>query len=81
MKEVKEKLNDYFARIDGYSLTDEQLKAIKEAGVKDVTLAIMDSKRIINGGVAVRSMIDHLTRRFGGKQTFSKLRKRGSHKQ
>jgi len=45
MKEVREKLNGYFAKIDGYSLTDSQLKAIKDVGIKDVTLTVMDSKR------------------------------------
>ena len=42
MKEVREKLNSYFAKINGYKLTDEQLQAI--GGMRDVTLTIMDGK-------------------------------------
>ncbi|GEM_PF-3491226 len=45
MKKVKEKLNGYFARLNGYNLTADQLVTINELGVKDVTLAVMDSQR------------------------------------
>ena len=45
MKKVREKLNDYFARLNGYNLTADQLATINELGVKDVTLVVMDSQR------------------------------------
>ncbi|AIY90048.1 hypothetical protein [Geoglobus acetivorans] len=45
MKDVRERLNGYFAKIDGYTLSESQLKTIKDSGVRDVTLAVMDSKR------------------------------------
>lgn len=44
MKEITEKLNSYFAHINGYNLTEEQLAAIDEMGVDDVTLTVMDNK-------------------------------------
>ncbi|ADB57909.1 hypothetical protein [Archaeoglobus profundus] len=45
MKKVREKLNGYFARLNGYNLTADQLEAICKMGVSDVTLAVMDSQR------------------------------------
>ncbi len=45
MAKVREKLNGYFARLNGYNLTADQLEAICKMGVSDVTLAVMDSKR------------------------------------